>query len=122
LRQEDWELKARLGYMASSRTAWAAQGDLGSTNKQTNQPRNKNTIFFLIFFQPLKNVKIILYTQAIGEEKAAGTPVTGNFIYFFVNCLYIYSYAYTLFGPFLALPLPHRTSRQNLFCPLLQFC
>jgi hypothetical protein len=42
--------------------------------------------------------------------------------------LFIYSYVHTLFGPFLSLP-PHflplpctpLASRQNLFCPLLQF-
>jgi hypothetical protein len=35
--------------------------------------------------------------------------------------VFIYSYVHTLFGPFI--PFPHHlTSRQNLFCPLLQFC
>jgi hypothetical protein len=48
-----------------------------------------------------------------------------TFIFYF----FIYSYVHTLFGPFLPpspCPLPLRstllTSRQNLFCPLLQFC
>jgi hypothetical protein len=44
--------------------------------------------------------------------------------------LFIYSYVHTLFGPFLPHPIPCRlpvpltplASRQNLFCPLLQFC
>jgi hypothetical protein len=46
-----------------------------------------------------------------------------------VFSLFIYSYVHTLFGPFLSptpclLPLPYTplTCRQNLFCPLLQFC
>jgi hypothetical protein len=48
-----------------------------------------------------------------------------TFIFYF----FIYSHVHTLFGPFLPpspCPLPLRstllTSRQNLFCPLLQFC
>jgi hypothetical protein len=38
--------------------------------------------------------------------------------------LFIYSYVHTLFGPSFPPPsLPHPlASRQNLFCPLLQFC
>jgi hypothetical protein len=41
--------------------------------------------------------------------------------------LFIYSYVHTLFEPCLPpapclLPLPALTSRQNLFCSLLQFC
>jgi hypothetical protein len=50
-----------------------------------------------------------------------------NIVFFY--CLFIYSYVHTLFGPFLSpapcpLPLLHTLlpSRQNLFCPLLQFC
>jgi hypothetical protein len=48
---------------------------------------------------------------------------------FILFLLFIYSYVHTLFGSFLPpahcpLPLfpPPLTSRQNLFCPLLQFC
>jgi hypothetical protein len=38
-----------------------------------------------------------------------------------LNCLFIYSYVHTLFGP--SLPaVPHLASRQNWFCPLVQFC
>jgi hypothetical protein len=49
-------------------------------------------------------------------------------LYFIFFSLFIYSYVhtlYTLFGPFL-LPTPSPptpfASRQNMFCPLLQFC
>jgi hypothetical protein len=48
---------------------------------------------------------------------------------FFFLSLFIYSYVHTLFGSFLPfpsspLPLPPipLASRQNLFCPFLQFC
>jgi hypothetical protein len=56
----------------------------------------------------------------------AFTWTTNSFLFIF---LFIYSYVHTLFGPFV-LPAPNPlpltpgplTSRQNLFCPLLQFC
>jgi hypothetical protein len=46
---------------------------------------------------------------------------TTNFFFFFlVLFLFIYSYVHTLLGPFL--PSTPLASRQNLFCPFLQFC
>jgi hypothetical protein len=60
------------------------------------------------------------------EKSTAWTELNSDF---FLVYLFIYSYMHTLFGPSLPLspyplPLPptHLTSRQNLFCPLLQFC
>jgi hypothetical protein len=83
LRQEDWELKARLGYMASSRTAWAAQGDLVSTNKQ-NQPAKKQKYYLLFdFFSATKKCKNhSLHTGHRGRKSSRHTSYRQFYLFF----------------------------------------
>jgi hypothetical protein len=64
-----------------------------------------------------KKTQVLLYNSITKEWH--------NFLcgcLYIFNCLFIYSYVYTLFGPSLS-PAPYTpASRQNLFHPLLQFC